>query len=204
MSVQREQNQFDEQMSMGRSGEQPWSTLAVASRQSEQASIPRSFDQGQGTSTQSHELSGIQGSLSHEFEDRETLRTHSDTTVFVSSVNSNDRNEFYKDVMVKPAGDKKWLGSALLDTGSLPSFVAEAVARRAEEWGLTTIQCGNSMSYEGLVKGHPVELLGKMELKFSINSVSYRHLFLVVKAEERFELLLGAKFIAKARMLKME
>jgi hypothetical protein len=200
MSEQREQAQIEDQKFMGKRGEQPWSVVAL--QESEPNLGAHRLYEGQGASIEVQNPPESLGNLPQDFEARDNVETPSMVTNSVSSVTSKDRSNFIWCVMVKPGGLDEFLGYALMDTGSMVSFVCEQVARQAMKWGLTKLEPYDSEPPEGIVKGAKPKVLGKMRLKFFIEDVAYRHSFLVIEEDDRFDMLLGDKFIAKTRLLQ--
>ena len=144
-----------------------------------------------------------QRSLQQESEARGEHGAHSMiTAVTVSSITSEDQNAYLRDVMVsKVDGRNTWLCSALLDTGCMPSVISQPVACKAVDLELTTIEPSDSEPLEGIVVGEKVSVLGKTKLKFFIDGVPYRNSFLVVPGDDRYDMLLGAKFLERSRLL---
>ncbi|KIX08726.1 uncharacterized protein Z518_03383 [Rhinocladiella mackenziei CBS 650.93] len=131
------------------------------------------------------------------------------TTECVSSVCFKDENGYISDIMVEMNGETRYLGRALLDTGSMPSLMSESTAVRAEAWGLTTIDRSESKKaegiemLEGIVKGAKIKVEGKVSLKFSVDGDHYyRHTFIVVPDEDRFDILLGAKLLERSALVR--
>ena len=193
MSFQSEHSQSDAHDSLCRLSEQPRNPLETQTAHNvHNAGLEKTFGVNEAED------------LAPESNVRKTSGPRSEITVCVSSVHSihaSDGDSYMSEVMVVIAGELTWLGTALLDTGEQPSFINETIARRAQELGLTTIQYGSCGFYEGIVKGHELEAIGRVELKFSLDDVSYKHPFLVVEPDERFEVLLGCKFIKRAGLL---
>lgn len=199
MSEPRNRAQTDDQQLMGKRGEQPWS---VALRGSEpNPGLHINYD-GQGASIELHKPPESLGNLPQDFEVRDNSGTHSIITNSVSSVTSKDGNDFILCVMVKLGDLDEWLGLALMDTGSILSFVCEKIARQAMKWGLAEIEPYDSEPPEGIVQGVKLKVLGKLKLKFFIEDVPYRHSFLVIEDDDRFDILLGGKFIRETRLLQ--
>ncbi len=127
------------------------------------------------------------------------------TTECVSSVCLRDENEYISEIMVKVDGEITFLGRAQLDTGSMPSLMSESTAVRAEAWGLTTINRTEGIEVlEGVVKGARIKVEGKVSLEFSVDGVHYyRHTFIVVPDEDRFDILLGAKLLKRCALVRV-
>ena len=131
------------------------------------------------------------------------------TTESVSSVCFRDENGYISEIMVEIDGEIRYLGRALLDTGCMPSLVSESTAARAEAWGLTTIDWSESKKteeieiLEGIVKGAKIKVEGKVSLKFSVDGAHYyRHTFIIVPDEDRFDILLGAKLLERCALVR--
>ncbi|KAK5055322.1 hypothetical protein LTR84_013072 [Exophiala bonariae] len=124
----------------------------------------------------------------------------SSITACISLPRAEDSNKFRKQMMVEVNGERTWLATAQLDTGSAPSFMSETIAKQAQNYELTTVKPGTVTPYEGLAQGHKVDVVGQMELRFWLKNENkpYKHQFLVVKADDRFDVLLGAKFLERA------
>jgi hypothetical protein len=134
---------------------------------------------------------------------------HPATTESVSSVCSSDENDYISEIMVEVDEEIRYLGRALLDTGSMPSLMSESTAVRAEAWGLTTIDRSESKKTEGIemlegvVKGAKLKVVGKVSLKFSVDGAHhYRHTFIVVPDEDRYDILLGAKLLKRSALVR--
>lgn len=167
--------------------EQPWSALAT-------------WSSARDSSTGRQEPPNVPEDMLQEAD------VQDDHTVCVSSAQPDEQHFYTCQVMVDKAGEPTWFATALLDSGSIESFVSESIALQAQDHGLTTIQFGAFKPYEGLALGHAVEVVGKMELKFSLTlgSKSYRHTFYVAKAGDRFEILLSDKFCNRTEILSMQ
>jgi hypothetical protein len=133
------------------------------------------------------------------------------TTECVSSIGPGDEddNEYTSPIMVEMDGEIRLLGRALLDTGCRPSMMSESTAVEAEAWGLTTIDRSESTKtegvemLEGIVKGAHLKVAGKVRLRFSVDGARYyRHTFIVIPNEDRFDLLLGAKFLKRIALVR--
>lgn len=183
--IHAEQNQPGDQYFMA--SEQPWSALATRSS-------------ARNSSASRQEPLSVQESLQQEAD------VQDDHTVCVSSAQPGEQHIYTCQVMVDNAGELTWFATALLDSGSIESFVSESLALEAQDNGLTTIRFGDCKPYEGLALGHAVEVVGKMELKFSLtlSTKSYRHTFYVAKAGDRFEILLSDKFCNRTEILSMQ
>ena len=128
-------------------------------------------------------------------------------TECVSSIGPGDENGYISNIMVEIDGKSRLLGRAMEDTGSMPSLVSESTAIRAEAWGVGTINWSESESeeieiLEGIAKGATIKVAGKVSLKFSVDGARYRHTFIVVPNEDRFDILLGAKLLQRIALVR--
>jgi hypothetical protein len=128
-----------------------------------------------------------------------SVHSNKDITVSVSPASRDDEKIFIVDVFVNPDGQLEWLGSALLDSGTTRSFISESIAVRATDLKLTTIESTGFEQLDGIENNAPV--LGKIRLKFTIRDIPYRHTFLVIPDDDRFDILLGKKFLVRSRIL---
>ncbi|KIW13082.1 hypothetical protein PV08_08269 [Exophiala spinifera] len=136
------------------------------------------------------------------FDARRKYKASPSTAESIFSVFKHDEDPYKCDVMVKLDGETKYLGRALLDTGSMYSMMSEKTAVRVEAWGLTTIDRSEATrtegikTAEGILEEAKIKVVGKLSLKFSGDGVHYyRHTFIVIPHEDRFEILLGAKVL---------
>ncbi|KIW23687.1 uncharacterized protein PV07_11867 [Cladophialophora immunda] len=133
---------------------------------------------------------------------------HSAATESVSSVCFGEPNGYMIDIVVETDGGIRYLGRAQQDTGCMPSLISESTAVRAEAWGLATIdrsqpiKAGGLVVFEGIVKGAEIKVEGKVSLRFSVDGAHYyRHTFLVVPDDDRFDMLLGAKLLERGALV---
>jgi len=201
--MKRKRGQSEHQISENSLRKQQSGAIAGDQKAGEHTSIANQVVRNQTLAgAGSHEHRVPQGNLEPVPDTRGKHGTSSMITASVSSARSDDGSYYLSDVMVKIGGREKYLGSALLDTGSAPSFVSGSTAYQVVELELATIQHGDFKPWEGIIKGKPVPVVGKMKLKFFIDDVPYKTTFLVIPDEDRFDMLLGAKFINKTGLLQ--
>lgn len=188
MSMQRAQDHIDDWAFAGGPSEQPWSSQPVA--------LSASEAQSQGTDIEVG-LHASQGNMPQDHEGRDSIMTMS-----VSSVSSKDQNNFTQHVMVEVGQLHEWLCEALMDTGTMLSFVCYRIVCWAMEWGLTEIQPYRGECPVGIEQKGKVNVLGRCRLKFFISDRPYTHSFLVIEDDDRYDMLLGGKFLERTRLVQ--
>jgi len=142
----------------------------------------------------------LQGNVPQDHDGRDSIMT-----ISVSSVSSKDQNNYTQHVMVEPEAGQlhEWLCEALMDTGTMVSFVCYRIVCWAMEWGLTEIHPYRGECPVGIDKSGKVNVIGQCKLRFFIRDIAYTHSFLVIEDDDRYDMLLGGKFLERSCLVSV-
>ena len=206
MPPKRKRSPSNAPMHKKKLNEQRLGAMAGRSRAGEPTPAPDRIIRGPvSTSGESREPGEPHGKVQQASEARGKPETCSTITESVSSFSAKDEPAYLSNVTVEIGGKEKYLCAAVLDTGCMPSLVGESIARRAVHLKLATIEPGNLEQFEGVVKGPKLSSVGKIRFRFFIDDFPYfhyRNTFFVIPDDERFEMLIGGKFIKRCRLLE--